>query len=160
IAAASAWENRRICGPPWRYAWRARCDRAHWSVPEQTKSCALAFLLQPSRPPLGFLKQAGRAPPGFAWEKVGNVSFAALQSLSGLKQANNAAVRGKLDIVGRRHPGEARHGHDVPADHHHELGAGGEPHLADRDGKAPRGALGVGIGGEAVLSLGDADRKL
>ena len=60
----------------------------------------------------------------------------------------------------RRHPGQARHGHDLSADRHHELGTGGEPHLAHRDDVVRRRALGIGVGREAVLGLGDADREI
>src|SRR6266702_3820045 len=36
----------------------------------------------------------------------------------------------QVDLDRRGHLGEPRHGQDVAADHHHELGARGEPHLA------------------------------
>jgi Na+/H+ antiporter NhaD/arsenite permease-like protein len=49
-----------------------------------------------------------------------------------LKQAHHLTVD-QIDLGGRGHLRQPRHGHDVAADHHHELGARGEPDLADVD---------------------------
>jgi Na+/H+ antiporter NhaD/arsenite permease-like protein len=51
---------------------------------------------------------------------------------SSLEQAHHLAVD-EIDLGGGRHLGQARHGHDVAADHHHELRARRQPHLADID---------------------------
>jgi hypothetical protein len=48
-----------------------------------------------------------------------------------LEQPNHLAGLVDIDGVGRRHLRQARHGHDVAADHDNELGAGGEPDFAD-----------------------------
>ena len=42
-----------------------------------------------------------------------------------LEQAHDLAVGADVDGVGRRHLGQARHGHDLAADRDDELGAGG-----------------------------------
>jgi Na+/H+ antiporter NhaD/arsenite permease-like protein len=55
-----------------------------------------------------------------------------------LKQAHHFAVD-EIDLGGRGHLGQPGHGHHVPADHHHELGAGREPHFADVDHVVARG---------------------
>ena len=59
---------------------------------------------------------------------VGERSRAASRRRS--EQPDDLAVRADVDRIGGRHLRQARHGHDLTADHHHELGAGGEPHLA------------------------------
>ena len=64
------------------------------------------------------------------------------------------------NVVGGGDLGEAGHGHDVAADRDHELGAGGEPHLADGYHVVGGCALERGVGGEAVLGLGDVDRQV
>jgi fatty-acyl-CoA synthase len=51
------------------------------------------------------------------------------------------------------------HGHDVAADHHDELGAGRQAHLADVE-TWPLGAPRRRVGREAVLRLGDAHREV
>jgi hypothetical protein len=47
-----------------------------------------------------------------------------------LEEADHLAVD-EIDLGGGRRLRQSRHGHDVAADHHHELGAGGEANLAD-----------------------------
>jgi len=49
-----------------------------------------------------------------------------------LKQAHHFSVD-QVDLVRRGHLGQSGHGHDVAADHHHELGARREPHFAHVD---------------------------
>jgi Na+/H+ antiporter NhaD/arsenite permease-like protein len=49
-----------------------------------------------------------------------------------LKQAHHLTVD-QIDLVRGGHLGQSGHGHDVAADHHHELGAGRQPHFADVD---------------------------
>ena len=73
---------------------------------------------------------------------------------------DDLALGADVDRVGRRHLRQARHGHDLTADRHDELGAGREPHLAHRNREAGRRALGVRVGRERILRLGDADRQL
>src|ERR1700704_681656 len=51
----------------------------------------------------------------------------------GLEQPDNPPVRADVDRVGGRHLRQTRHGHDLTADRHDELGAGREPHLAHID---------------------------
>ena len=46
------------------------------------------------------------------------------------EQADDLALGVDVDGVCRRHPGQARHGHDLTADRHDELGTGREPDLA------------------------------
>src|SRR6187551_123659 len=58
--------------------------------------------------------------PGFAWKRLVTSALPPCNSFPPLEQTGDAAVGGKLDIVGSRYLGQARHGHDVPADHHHE----------------------------------------
>src|SRR6478736_4123028 len=41
-----------------------------------------------------------------------------------LKQSDDLALRVDVDRIGRRHLGQAGHGHDLTADRHHEFGAG------------------------------------
>ena len=50
----------------------------------------------------------------------------------GLEEADDLAGLIHVDGDGRGHLRQSRHGHDVPADHDDELGAGGQPHFADR----------------------------
>src|SRR5207247_945693 len=69
-----------------------------------------------------------------------------------LEQAHNLAVD-QVDLVRRRHLGQTRHGHDVAADHHHELGAGGESYLADVDRVSGGRGAQLRIGRERVLGL-------
>jgi len=45
-------------------------------------------------------------------------------SRRGLEQSDDPAVRTDVDGIGRRHFGQAGHGHDLTADRDHELGAG------------------------------------
>src|SRR6185437_16850154 len=82
-----------------------------------------------------------------------------LAGRAGSEQADDLAIL-DVDGVGRRRFRQTRHGHDLTADRHDEFGAGREAHLADRDRETGRRALGVGVGRERVLRLGDADRKL
>src|SRR6185436_3487339 len=49
-----------------------------------------------------------------------------------LEQPDDLAVH-QVDLVRGRNLRQPGHGHDVAADHHHELGAGGKAHLADVD---------------------------
>ncbi len=65
-----------------------------------------------------------------------------------------------VNRVRRRHFRQARHGHDLTADRHDEFRAGREPHFANRNVEAGGRALGVRIGRERVLRLGDADGQL
>jgi Na+/H+ antiporter NhaD/arsenite permease-like protein len=55
-----------------------------------------------------------------------------------LEQTHNFAVD-EIDLAGGGDLGQTGHGHDVPADHHHEFRAGGEAHLADVDHVVVRG---------------------
>src|SRR3546814_3059511 len=48
------------------------------------------------------------------------------------EQALDEAVVVELDAVRRGHARQARHGHDLAADRHHEAGTGRQAHLADR----------------------------
>src|SRR5262245_38654866 len=63
------------------------------------------------------------------------------------EQADDLAV---LDVDGVRGGDfwQARHGHDLTADRHHELGARREPHLAHRDAEAGGRALRIRVGRE------------
>src|SRR5688572_20424136 len=74
------------------------------------------------------------------------------------EQSRNPAVSRHRDLVRGRHLGQARHGHDLTADGDKELGTRRQPYLADRHDVVGRRTLEVGIGREAVLGLGDADR--
>ena len=60
-------------------------------------------------------------------------SLARLDERRRLEQPDDLAVGADVDRIGRRHLRQARHGHDLTADRHDELGAGGEPHFAHRD---------------------------
>src|SRR5919106_636262 len=77
-----------------------------------------------------------------------------------LEKPLHQAVGVNPDLVGRGYARQARHGHDVAADHHEELGAVGQAYLADRHDVMAGRALEVGVGREAVLGLGDADREV
>src|SRR5262245_4357345 len=74
-----------------------------------------------------------------------------------LEQADDFSVD-EVDFFRRGNLGQARHGHDVPADHHHELGAGGEPHLAHVDDVVGRRAAHRGIHRDRSLRLRHAHR--
>src|SRR5215831_6212077 len=76
------------------------------------------------------------------------------------EQSHDLAIRPDVDRIRGRHFGQARHGHDLAADRHHEFGARRKPDLAHIDDVIGRRALGVGIGREAVLGLRDADGEL
>src|SRR5258708_35658691 len=47
-----------------------------------------------------------------------------------LEQPDDLSVVVHVDRAGRRDLGQARHRHDVAADHHHEFRASGEAHLS------------------------------
>ena len=64
-----------------------------------------------------------------------------------LEQTHHFAVD-EVDLGGRRHLRQPRHGHDVAADHDHELGAGGEANLAHVDDVVLRRAALLRVGGE------------
>src|SRR5262245_28558510 len=63
-----------------------------------------------------------------------------------------------IDGIGRRHLGQAGHGHDVTTDHHDELGTSGEAHLANVHQVTVRRAAEFRIRREGVLSLRHAHR--
>src|SRR5690242_907535 len=65
-----------------------------------------------------------------------------------------------IDRFRSRHLGQARHGHDVPGEHDHEAGAGGDRDITQGDVKILRPADQAGIGGKRVLRLGHADRQM
>src|SRR4051812_16673580 len=93
------------------------------------------------------------AAPAAKFRKVRRASFMS-------EQPDDLPVSTNIDRVRSRNAREARHRHDLPAHRHHELGPGGKPHLAYIDDMIGRRALEVAIGGEAVLRLGNADRRL
>src|SRR5262245_14267501 len=64
----------------------------------------------------------------------------------------------QVDLHRRRHLGQARHGHDVAADHHDELGACRETHFAYVDDVVRGRRAQLRVGRERVLGLGDAHR--
>ena len=76
---------------------------------------------------------------------------------SGLEQPRNLPVVRDVDVVRRRGHRQARHRHDVAADHHDELRAGREPHLADvhRRARAARRAA----SGRSRTSTGSSPRR-
>src|SRR5688572_20795945 len=74
---------------------------------------------------------------------------------TGSEQADHLAVN-QVDLVGGRNLRQARHGHDVTADHHDELGTGSQAHLADVDYVVGRRAARGGVGREGGLGLGHA----
>src|SRR3546814_17349340 len=76
-----------------------------------------------------------------------------------LEQPLGLAPAVDMDFMRGGIPGQAGHGHDLAADDDEEFGAGGEADLADRHDMDFRRDLEVGVGREAVLSFGDADRK-
>src|SRR5258706_4685413 len=75
-----------------------------------------------------------------------------------LEQPNNLPVVIKVDRASRRHLREARHGHDVAADHHDELRPGSEPHFANVHDVPGRRAAQQRVGRERALRLLHADR--
>ena len=75
-----------------------------------------------------------------------------------LEQADDLALFIDRDGIRRRHPGQARHGHDVAADHNQELGPGRDPDFADRHREIGRRTLEAGVSREAVLGLRHAHR--
>src|ERR1700704_2141835 len=77
---------------------------------------------------------------------------------NGLEQADDLTLSIDVDCVGGRHLRQARHRHDLTADRHHEFGTSGQANLTDGDREPRRRALGIRIGRERVLCLGDADR--
>src|SRR6266436_6323571 len=76
------------------------------------------------------------------------------------EQPGDSSVFADRDVVRRRDARQAGHRHDLAADDDDELGASREAHLADRDDVVARRALGVGVGREAELRLGDAYRQM
>src|SRR5688572_17793403 len=50
------------------------------------------------------------------------LTFSLRYSSPRLEQPDDFAVVGEIDPLGRRHLGQSRHGHDIAADHHDELG--------------------------------------
>src|SRR6185437_3790405 len=75
-----------------------------------------------------------------------------------LKQPYDLATRVDVDRVGCRHLRQARHGHDVAADHDDELGTGGQADFADVHYVVRGRTAKLRVGGEGVLRLRDADR--
>src|SRR6184192_24672 len=107
----------------------------------------------------------GQSTPSKYCRRHGSASQNGMANSSGgaglprcLEQTANPAVRAHVDVVRGRQLREPGHGHDVAADHDHELRARGEPHLADVDHVVRRGAAQLRIGREGVLGLGDAHR--
>src|SRR5262245_35178418 len=76
-----------------------------------------------------------------------------------LEQADDLALRVDVDRVGGRHLWKARHGHDLAADRHNELRASRETHFSHIDRVIGWRSLGVGIGRERILGLGNANRQ-
>jgi hypothetical protein len=76
------------------------------------------------------------------------------------EDAVDLAVGEEADLLGGGDLGQSGHAHDVAGQGDNEAGSGGEAQLADREGVAGGRALGVGVGAEAVLGLGDADREV
>src|SRR6267154_1058987 len=66
----------------------------------------------------------------------------------------------EVDLDRRRHLREPRHRHDIPADHHDELGARRQPHFAHVDDVVGRCRAQLRIGRERVLGLRDAHRVM
>src|SRR5439155_11133602 len=66
----------------------------------------------------------------------------------------------QVDLACSRHLRQTRHGHDVAADHHHELGAGGESYFPDVDDMPGRRGAQLRIGRERVLGLRHAHRVM
>jgi hypothetical protein len=64
----------------------------------------------------------------------------------GLEQPDNLPLRVDVNRVGRRNLRQTRHGHDLSADRHDELGARGKAHLAHRDGMVDGSSLKIRIG--------------
>src|SRR5450759_46133 len=62
-----------------------------------------------------------------------SATFIGLGAPRELEQPDDLPIGADVDRVGRRHFRQARHGHDLAADRHHELGAGRQPHLAHVD---------------------------
>ena len=56
--------------------------------------------------------------------------------------------------------GQARHGHDVAGERHHEAGAGSDLDVPHRDTEALGRAQALGVVGEGVLGLGHADGQV
>ena len=77
-----------------------------------------------------------------------------------LRKPANHARRIEVNLLSGGGAGQAGHGHDVAADGDDEPGTGGEAHFADSKIVAERSALLRGIGGKAVLGLGDAHRQM
>src|SRR4051812_27280679 len=76
-----------------------------------------------------------------------------------LEQTYDLAVD-EVDLVRRRHLGQARHGHDVAADHHYELGARRQAHFAHVYHVVRRRAPQRSIGRKGRLGLRHAHREV
>jgi hypothetical protein len=77
-----------------------------------------------------------------------------------LEQSFDLALVVETDGIGRGHARQTWHRHDFARDHHHELGAGRQPHLTDLDQMIGRRIALFGIGREGILRLGHADRQM
>src|SRR6185312_13748836 len=75
-----------------------------------------------------------------------------------LKQPDDLAARVDIDRVGGRHLRQARHGHDVPADHDDELGTCSQAHFPDVHHVVRGRAAQLRVRREGVLRLRYTDR--
>src|SRR5882762_7129405 len=116
-----------------------------WCAGKERAASAITTALSPDRM---MLTQMIAPSPSQNWV-VSNSSIRS-KAYPKSEQADDFAVD-QIDFVRRRDLRQPGHGHDVAADHHHELGAGGEAHLADVDHVAVGRAAGRGIGGEGRL---------
>src|SRR6266849_8657382 len=123
-------------------------------------SCRSADLLRSGVTPTESASSSSIQRHERTWSSALRQDYESALSERALEQPHDASVGADVDRVGRRHLGQAVHGHDVTADRDNELRAGRQPDLAHRHDVIAGRALGVGIGREAELGLGDADRYL
>ena len=76
-----------------------------------------------------------------------------LAFLIGSEQASDLAVGVHVDAHGGGLLGQARHGHDIAADDHHETGTGSQTHFAHLHGEAGGGTGELCVVAEAVLGI-------
>ena len=79
---------------------------------------------------------------------------------SELKESSDLAVLGHVDALSSGHLGQAGHGDDIAREGHDEARARIQAHLADVQREALGRTQRLGIVGEGILGLGDADRRL
>src|SRR6185312_4975595 len=157
--------KRRLAASPADGTFLCYYDLAFRTLKRQKRKHAL-FLRGASAGPTG--EPPAKTTP-FAWPIPGGGNAAVVRKKrrrrlfsnefsTELEQPYDLAARIDVDRVGGRHLRQARHRHDVPADHYDELGPGCQAHFPDVHHVVRGSTAQLRIGGERVLRLRYAHR--